>query len=145
MKTRDLDTREFCAPAIPAGEIVLFSEPGRVLDNKAEGGHTDVCYQAFHYAVTKAEYGRYVLRSRSGLGDRALPLDKQTVEGLALLDSDHRFFMLYALRRAYDEGVKHGTRCATLEHQQAFVDGRLKKRKNRGQDSVKVWIEAVRK
>ena len=41
----------------------------------------------------------------------------------------------------YSRGRDHGITKAAEEHRTAFVEGRLKKRKNRDRDSYKVWIE----
>lgn len=49
--------------------------------------------------------------------------------------------MLNALFSAYENGYCDGYRQTSTEYKQAFVDGRLKKRKNRGESSYKVFIE----
>ena len=41
----------------------------------------------------------------------------------------------------YGRGKVHATDAVTIKYEQAFVDGRLKKRKNRGAEAFKVWIE----
>lgn len=41
----------------------------------------------------------------------------------------------------YGRGKGHATDAVTTKYKQAFVDGRLKKRKNRGEETFKVWIE----
>jgi hypothetical protein len=142
MKTYDHQTEAWRAPKVPDDERVIFSEPGRVLDLKSEGGNYDVCYRAFSYTVTVGKYDHpYTLRSRSGLGDRTQRIPKEAAKLLAVLDSDARFFLCHALREAYDDGAKAEGARVDLQYRQAFVDGRLKKRKLRGQDRAKVWIE----
>jgi len=42
---------------------------------------------------------------------------------------------------AYERGSTHSHNATKTEYTQAFVDGRLKKRKHRGRQTYKVWIE----
>ena len=41
----------------------------------------------------------------------------------------------------YGRGKEHATEAVTTKYKQAFVDGRLKKRKKRNEETFKVWIE----
>lgn len=145
MKTIEHHAEEWRYPAVPEGDTVIFREPGRVLDLKSEGGNYNVCFRSFAYAVTNGKHGHQsILRVRSGLGDRSQAIAKEAVKALESMDSDARFFLCHAMREAFDEGAKaEGARVAR-QYQQAFVDGRLKKRKVRGQDSAKVWIEPAK-
>ena len=138
MKTYDMKS----APDFPTSDVILFTEAGRVLDLKSQGGNYNVCYRSFSYAVTKCKYNNYTLHSHSGLGTSSMRIEKEAANILAGLDSDSRFFLCFQMKRLHDDAKKAGYDKARREYQRAFVDGRLKKRKERGQASVKVWIES---
>lgn len=143
MKTRDIRNEDWRAPQVPDGEVLLFDEPGRVLDLKSDGGNFDVCYSAYHFRVTK-RHGIATLRVRHGGGEESWRLGGAMDRALAEMDSDTRFFALHAIMDAHHEAWKRACEYMSNQYRQAFVDGRLKKRKLRGQAAVKVWIESAR-
>lgn len=143
-----MDNQEWRAPAVPEDETILFDEPGRVLIHRrtpeSKGAPVDYC--AYHFRVTKPDFGLVCLRVRHGAGDEQMFIghpDEPIVQALASLDSDARFAVLHALRKQRTDGEKYGMRAAAGQYKQAFADGRLKKRKVRGRAEVKVWIEAA--
>lgn len=125
------------APTVPEGEPIVFDEPGRIV------GRVD--YRSHHYRLAGDALG-YTLFVRHGGGDESmkLPLFKNGVELLRGMDSDARYLMLNALYRAHRDGMEIGRSETAREFRQAFADGRLKKRKVRGQANVKVWILPAR-
>ena len=129
------------APAVPEGEILLHDEPGRVLD---QGSHR-VCYSAYHYRLTQAgKGGRLMLRVKHGGGEECQDIgypNPQNLAAFAALDSDARFILFHMLRTASDDGAKRAAARVRQEYAQAFTDGRLRKRKERGANRVRVWIE----
>lgn len=142
--TRDKRDHAFCEPATPDSETLIYSEPGRVLDRKAHGGHCDVCYRSHWLTVTadaRVRSRSYTLRVRHGGGDEAWPLDDTVVDALAECGSDARYFILYGIVRAHHDSERAAEGRVSGEYRQAFADGRLKKRKLRGQARCKVWIE----
>jgi hypothetical protein len=51
------------------------------------------------------------------------------------------FFHCLSLTDLHREAMTLGAEETAARYRRAFVEGRLKKRKLRGQDSMKVWIE----
>jgi len=132
------------APSVPEGEVVLYDEPGRVLQQD----RWKVCYSAFHYRLTQAgQGGRLMLRVRHGGGEEYTDLgypNPQNLAAFAALDSDGRFILFHMLRSVHDDGATLAASKTRRVYVQAFTDGRLKKRKVRGQAEVRVWIEPER-
>jgi len=144
-----MDNQNWRAPAVPEDEAILFDEPGRVLTHKRapESKGTPVCYRAYHYRVTKPEFGQCCLRVKHGGGEERMLIghpDDPIVMALASLDSDARFAVLHALREQRQDGDRDGSARTRGQYAQALVDGRLMKRKVRGRAEVKVWIEPVK-
>lgn len=139
LKTYDQQTGEHRAPSVPEGETILHDEPGRVLQLKPES-NCDVCFRAYHFRVTKW-HGSVILRVRHGGGDESFRLSCAMQRTLANMDSDTRYFTLHAIMDAHHDGSRGAAATTSQRYNQAFVDGRLKKRKQRGGNSVKVWIE----
>lgn len=125
------------APDMAEGDALLFDEPGRIIQ------HTNyaVDYTSHYFRVVKGDYGPRLL-VRNGLGDKALRIDKALVAAVSGLDSDARYLALYALADLVRKEREAGYDAARKEYQQAFVDGKLKKRKVRGQNVFRVSIEA---
>jgi len=141
-----METQDWRAPTVPEDETILFDEPGRVLTHRRtpDSKGTPVCYSAYHYQVTKPEYGQCVLRVKHGAGEESVLIGypgEPIIHALAALDSDARFAVLHALREQRNEGTQDGRNAVRAEYAQAFVDGRLKKRKVRGEARVRVWVE----
>jgi len=140
MRTYDILTETWRAPSVPRGETILFDEPGRVWDRKSAGGNYDVCYRAYHFRVTKCD-GISTLRVKHGGGEEAWRLGSAMEHALATMSSDARFFVLHAIMCAHHESARREREFTAHEYREAFVEGRLRKRKVRGQAQVKVWIE----
>ena len=134
--------REWRAPSVKEDEEILFDEPGRVLRG---GGisHTDVCCRSHYFRVTLPKYGFYTLRVKHGGGEESwkLDYDKRVVEALAMMDSDHRFRLLWAIMEAHQSSEREGYRKAEVKWKGAASEGRIKTRKLRNSDFRKVWIE----
>ena len=136
----DIDPRKIFddpwrAPALREGEELLFDEPGRILNN--------VDFSS-HYFRVVGGIGPLVLRVKHGAGEQSLVLGyayRGIKEALAQLDSDGRYSLLYALHQTNRDTTENVAAATAFKYKQAFADGRLKKRKVRGQPEVKVWIE----
>lgn len=130
------------APTVPDDETLLYLEPGRVLQQERHR----VCYSAYWYSLSQCRRGRLLLRVKHGAGEECLDLgysNPQKLAAFAALDSDSRYMMFHTLRSVGDESAKTAASKMRHEYAKAFVDGRLRKRKQRGANEVKVWIDAV--
>jgi ABC-type sugar transport system ATPase subunit len=80
---------------------------------------------------------------RHAAGDERIRLSLygKEVEVLAGLDSNGRYWLLNAIFHAQSEARHEGEDKQATRYRQAFVDGRLRKRKERNGTAYKVWIE----
>lgn len=126
---------EWRVPTLESGDTLLADEPGRVLDN--------TCYRSHYFRLARAEFGGYFIIVKHGGGQERFKAawSKRLAATLDTLDSDARYFMLHTLYRVYADARREGAACEAATYRAAFVDGRLKKRKQRGQDGYEVWIE----
>ena len=147
--TRDIVSEDWRLPIVPEGHIVLFTEPGRVLDQKSKGGNYDVCYRAYSYRVTADRpdgLATVTLRVKHGGGEESLRLcyaKDPIVTALGALSSDDRYFMLHALREQASNAAKDAQQRVDRTWRQAAADKRIRTRKVRNENQVKVWIEAA--
>lgn len=130
------DTYTFKAPAT-AIELKGFVENGVTYES-----HT------FHVDFGKPGYRGLVdatLYVRHGAGWESLPVRHMIATALkSLLDAgDTRaaFFLCWEVFEQVRNAYGAGSGATAREYQKAFVDGRLKKRKTRGHDATRVWIE----
>jgi len=146
--------REWRAPAVDEDDEIVFDEPGRVLPpSKAQcqiGGimqHGTDC-RSHYFRVTRPDpnkfSGKFRLWVQHGSGTESwdLDYDRRTVEALRELDSDSRYRILWVIMYAHKTSFEAGAYQAADRYRTAFVEGRLKKRKVRGSEACKVWIEA---
>jgi hypothetical protein len=140
LTTTDKQTATWRAPAASDDAEILFDEPGRILVLKPHS-LSDVCFRSHHFQVTKEKYGPERLHVRHGGGDESWPLPFYAVKTLEGMDSDTRYFTLYAIMSAHKDAARAAASATADKYSKAFVDGRLKKRKVRGQAKVKIWIE----
>lgn len=123
------------APDIEPNEIILFSECGRVLNK--------VCYRSHYFRIVKSEYGSISLLVKHGGGQERITewLLSKILAALEILDSDNRYLLMYAVYQSWREGKREGVEKTSTHYRQAFVEGRLRKRKLPKLSAVKVWIE----
>jgi hypothetical protein len=124
------------SPMTPANETVLYDEPGRILVLKPESNF-DVCFQAYHFRITKD-----TLYVKHGGGQESFRLPCSMSRAFATMTSDARYFTCHAIMDAAHEAQRAAVADTSRRYHEAFVNGRLKKRKLRGQALAKVWIEA---
>ncbi len=133
--------RQWRAPSVPDGEEIIFDEPGRVLNRGAygPGGGNAVCCRSHYFRVTKA-HSFYILRVKHGGGEEqcSLKYDKRIIDALALMDSDSRFWMLWAFMDVKKDAEIATREAVNAKWQAAAAQKRIKTRKMR--DGVKVWI-----
>jgi hypothetical protein len=124
-------------PAEGELDTVLFSEHGRII------GKID--YRSHWYKLVKPKYGEMALLVKHGGGEERLPLGHCNGDAIAricgILSPDDRYLLLSSFLHIDHESRSKSRRETAAEYQKAFADGKLKKRKVRGADAVKVWIE----
>ena len=132
------------APELKENDELVIDEAGRVLywtEDKHTGSGVDC--RSHWFRVVKA-YGTYYLLVRHGGGDETIRLQSwgwsMYRSVLDSLSSDARYWLLHMIYSAHRDGVEKGTTKTGAAYQQAFVEGRLKKRRARGSNTYKVWI-----
>ena len=130
------ETEEWRKPTISEGEEEIFSEHGRILDK--------VDYRSHWFVLSKKQYGGYHLLVKHGGGEEGIPLgySKRYEIMMESLESDTRYYLMHALMEAFHNGKTKGRDESTTLYRNAFVDGRLKKRKLPSKNEVRVWIES---
>jgi hypothetical protein len=133
---RNWGAEEWRQPVAQDTDTVLYSECGRILNN--------VDFRSHSFKLVKHGGLGYSLLVRHGAGDERVFLGfaYRGIEAIfKSLDSDSRYLLLNTLLNVKHDAERAARENTAKEYRQAFVDGRLKKRKQRGQGSVKVWIE----
>ena len=127
-------TREPSPPAIQDGDVLIYDEPGRC------GG---IDAHSHHFRLVKRGW-QYLVLVRHGAGEESVVLGSPAhlmVPSLAMMDSDARYWLLHSLY-SVQKDAKMLAECDTAHlWRQAAAEGRIKTRKQRGQNRVNVWIE----
>lgn len=135
------------APALADGDTLLFDEPGRVLPSGFRPGSiVDVDYRAFYIRLVRDSVGAVCLLVRHGAGEERHTLRSQAETfhtGLTALQTNVRYGVLFALYDAIRTAANHAAEKTAYEYRTAFLEGRLKKRRNRANGTAKVWIESA--
>lgn len=121
-------------PALQEGDILIHDEPGRC------GGTDSHCH---HFRVVK-RHGRLALLVRHGGGDEQFEhLCNQAVVAtvLAAMDSNARYWTLAAMYYMANDAARKSREAVGATWCKAAAEGRIKTRKQRGKNTVKVWIE----
>jgi hypothetical protein len=126
-------TRKPDAPELQEGDVLLYDEPGRC------GG---LDHHAHHFRVVKA-YSSLFLLVRHGGGDERIRMFPHNglVKTFDALDSTARYWILSTLHAAHRDGAEAARTAEAATWRKAAAEGRLKTKKQRGRDAVKVWIE----
>jgi hypothetical protein len=121
-------------PELSALEMMLFDEPGRC------GGLDCLSH---HFRLVRGPSSSLGLVARHGGGDEHFQLSttKTFEHTVASLDSNARYWLLHTIYRAYKAGDEGGRNRTAAKWRVAAAEKRIKTRKERGSDSVKVWIE----
>ena len=140
---KQVGVRKPAPPQLTEDDKVLFDEPGRCGgdDLNEPGRRGAIDSHCHHYMVVKNIH-HYLLVS-NGSGDHRIRLasGRITVKVLEQLDSDARYWMLNSINHAASEAERKGASEADQRWRQAAAEKRIKTRKRRNQESVKVWIE----
>ena len=97
--------------------------------------------------LVEEPYQTLILLVKHGGGQERIRLGyhsrywKQVSQSMQAMDSDKRYLMLYALYDLYKDTKRREQARASAEIKLAFVEGRLKKRKIKGQNAYKVTVE----
>lgn len=124
----------FRAPTLKDGDKIIYDECGRIIG--------DVTYQSHWFRVVE-NFGANLLLVRHGAGEERIPFDHhlRRAVGLEKLNTHERYLMLHTFYRIHSSAYSDGARDSRSKIFSAFDEGRLKKRKLRGQPVHKVWIE----
>jgi hypothetical protein len=122
-------------PALGERDTLLYDEPGRC-------GGLDA--HSHHFRVVKSLGGLYSLLVRHGGGDERIVLPvtfRLFLPTIDAMESNARYWLLHSLYSAHSAAEREGTEKTGARYRQAFAEGRLKKRKVRGTNGFKIWIE----
>lgn len=129
-------TEPWRRPTIPEGAEVIFSEPGRSINN--------VDHRAHWFVLAKGKYGGLDLLVKHGGGEEALHIISQNLfPNFAALAPDDRYLALYALYDLHRKGREKGLQEERAQWLAAVRENRVRRRKMPGRDVYKVWIEAA--
>lgn len=125
-------------PALLEGDTLLHDEPGRCY--KGSDSHS------YHLILVKEKYAGNALLVRHGGGDERISLGYSThfAEMCEGMNSEERYKFLIRLYHFHYDARKKSASETDAKWRQAAADKRIKTKKNRGLDSVKVWIEPAR-
>lgn len=130
-------TRPVDAPSIAlVSETVILDEPGRC------GNGVGDCH-SHHFTVVKQQYGGLVLLVRHGGGDERIALGYRCalIDLIEPLGTHERYKALHSIYNVASTAAKAARDKTLHTWQQAAAEGRIKTRKQRGSNTVKVWIE----
>jgi hypothetical protein len=120
-------------PTLTGSDQMIYDEPGRC------GGLDS---HSHHFRVVQ-RFGQVLLMVRHGGGQEQFPIaDHKTVmKVLADLETHARYWLLHALYSAHSNGARMAEEKTTERWRQAAAEKRIKTRKVRGTNGVRVWIE----
>lgn len=123
------------APKPQEGDAVLFSECGRVLDCD---------YRSHWFMLVKPQFGQYTLLVHHGAGQERIAVDynERIVNILGSLNTHQRYLLLHLFFNIHSYATRAASESTARELKNAFAEGRLKKRKVRGQSAYKITVEA---
>jgi|SRR5215216_5426319 len=129
----DPSVRPVNPPSLKDTDLLLRDEPGRC------GGIDSHCH---HYRLVKSS-GSLMLLVRHGGGDERLRLSGPLESMLDHLDSTDCYWALNAIYHAYSDGKRAGSEKTADNWRRAAAEKRIKTRKARGSQTVRVWITDV--
>jgi len=134
------------APDLAEGDTLAFSECGRIIEVGTYGhGSNGIDYRSHYFSVVNGAHGHgcYLLVKHGG-GQERVELDysaKRAAQFFGPLDSNSRYLLMHMLYSVHRKAQVDATAKTAGVYKSAFIAGTLKKRKQRGRDTVKVWIE----
>jgi hypothetical protein len=100
-------------------------------------------YRSHHFRVVRNRVSCYLLVKHGG-GQERVRLDHSPTrvsQFFEPLDSTERYLLMHLLYSVHEDAKSNSERNTAGMYKQAFAEGRLKRRKRRGSNAVKVWIE----
>lgn len=130
----ETSTHPVNAPSLDDNDTLLFDEPGRC-------GGLD-CH-SHHYRLVR-RFGSVWLLVRHGGGQESFRISTTPalLEAWAAMDTTARFWTFHALNYAHEDGARDAKASEASFWRKAAAEKRIKTRKVRGSDSVRVTIEA---
>lgn len=120
-------------PELGENDTLIYDEPGRC-------GGLD-CH-SHHYRMIK-HYSSYFLTVQHGGGKESLALSetKTFLETLTSIDSNARYWIFHAIYHAASQAERAAGEATSAKWRRAAAEKRIKTRKQRGGNSVRVWID----
>lgn len=130
------------APTIPQSYTITHDEPGRTIIDTRLGNPNLVDCAEFHFVFATGRLGGLSLFVRHGAGDERFELDHgdEFVRAISSLDSDSRFRLALSIMNLAHDVERRASTSTARRYEEAFVEGRMRKRKLRGKDHYKVTI-----
>jgi len=129
--------RQPAPPPLQEGDELLADEPGRC-------GGLDA--HSHHFRLVK-RHGYPVLLVQHGGGAERIDLGcsaRLIVDDLLTLESRARYWMLHTIYSIHDDARREASKREAGHWQRAAAEKRIRTRKMRRQDAVKVWIEPTK-
>lgn len=135
------------APDLAEGDAIMYSECGRIIEAGTHGhGRNGIDYRSHYFRVVSGTNGHgCFLLVKHGAGQERIKLDynaQRAAQFFEPLGSNERYLLMHMLFSVSREARTVAQAETATTYRKAFIDGRLKKRKARGQSTIKVWIEA---
>ena len=124
-----------------SGNNVLLEEKGRVIGEVDYNSFTLKLVRDMGFYHHKGFCRLYVSH---GAGEERISLThvkEQVIETILNMEPDTRFLALFAFYDIAKSEFQKGFNEAEVTYQRAAAEGRLKTRKVRGKNRVKVWVE----
>lgn len=129
------------APELLQNETVLFDEPGRSIPKGFWCENYGIDCNSHHFRVIQPQFGNPVIAVKHGGGTERIRLDYRAhvlTNILSGLDTNSRYTMLYMLYDANRKGAEEAQQKTKAEYSNAFVEGRLKKKRKGGSTFVHI-------
>jgi len=125
-------------PELEAGDTLLFDEPGRC------GGLDS---HSYHYRLIREQSGGFRLLVRHGGGDERVRISNgdAVTDALAMLDPNGRYWVMGAIYHAQSDAARQAREDEAYRWRTAAAQKRIKVRKQRGTDHVRVSIKPAQK
>lgn len=125
--------RPLAPPQLDEGDTLLYDEPGRC------GGLDSHCH---HYRLVQ-HYGWTFLLVRHGGGDERFRLSctKALLDGFAAMTSTVRYWTFNSIFHARSDARCQARENESVRWRKAAAAKRIRTRKVRGSNAIKVWIE----
>jgi hypothetical protein len=139
---------EWRAPKLARDDVLLYSECGRIV-KKGTYGHCDtigIDYRSHYFSIVK-RHGSCWLLVHHGGGQEEFEIDysaRRVPQFFEPLDSTERYLLMHLLFSVHKDARRAAAQQTAEKYATAFRQGRLKKRKARNNDTVKVWIEPTK-